>query len=86
MDDLQQYQRRACAILDDITPSWHEATEEITKKAKIVMVKNLSFSEEEDDIQLDKCLRLGTTRDGKQSTIGRFRLHAFKEKVYLKRK
>ena len=38
VDDLQQYQRRACVILDDITPSGHEATEEITKKAKIVLV------------------------------------------------
>ena len=43
VDDLQQYQRRACVILDGITPSEHETTEEITKKAKNVMVKNLFF-------------------------------------------
>ena len=57
-----------------------------TRKAKNVMVKNLNFSEEEVDIELDKCHRLGPTRDGKQSTIKRFRWHAFKEKVYKKQK
>ena len=50
------------------------------------MVKNLNFSEEEVDIELDKCHRLGPTRDGKQSTVVRFRSHAFKKKVYQKRK
>ena len=73
VDDLQQYQRRACVILDGITPSEHETTEQITKKAKNVMVKNLNFSEEEVDIELDKYHRLGPTRDGKQSTIVRLR-------------
>ena len=29
---------------------------------------------------------MGPTRDGKQSTVVRFRSHAFKEKVYRKRK
>ena len=82
MDDLQQYQRRACVTLDGITPSEHETTEEITKKAKNVMLKNLNFSEKEVDIELDKCHRLGPTRDGKQSTIVRFRSQVFKEKVY----
>ena len=85
VDDLHQYQRRVCIILDGITPSEHETTEEITRKAKNVMAKNLNFSEEEVDIELDKCHRLGTTRDGKQSAIVRFRSHAFKEKVYRKR-
>ena len=84
MGDLHQYQRRACVILDGIAPSGHETTEEITRKAKNVMVKNLNFSEEEVDIELDKCHRLGPTRDGKQSTIVRFRSHAFKEKAYQK--
>ena len=45
------------------------------------MVKNLNFSEEEVDIELDKFHRLGPTRDGKQSTIVRFRSHASKEKI-----
>ena len=73
VDNLQHYQRRTCVILDGITPSEHETTEEITKKAKNVMIKNRNFSEEEVDIELDKCHRLGPTRDRKQSTIVRFR-------------
>ena len=84
--DLHQYQRRACIILDGITPNEHETADEITRKAKNVMVKNLNFSEEEVDIELDKYHRLGPARDGKQFTIVRFRSHAFKEKVYRKRK
>ena len=48
------------------------------------MVKNLNFSEEKVDIKLDKYHRLGPTRDGKQSTIVRFRSHTLKEKVYRK--
>ena len=86
VDDLQQYQRRACVILDGITPSEHETTEQITKKAKNVMVKNLNFSEEEVDIELDKCHWLGPTRDGKESTIVRFRSLVFNEKIYQKQK
>ena len=58
VDDLHQYQRREYIILDGITPSEHETTEEITRKAKNVMVKNLNFSEEEVVIELDKCHRL----------------------------
>ena len=50
------------------------------------MVRKLNSSEEEVDIELDKCHRFGKTRDGNQSTIVRFRSHAFKEKVYQRRK
>ena len=86
MEDLHQCQRRECVILGSITLSEHETTKEITRKAKHVMVKYLNFSEEEVDIELDKCHQLGPTRDGKQSTIVRFRSYGFKEKVYRKRK
>ena len=58
----------------------------MTTKAKNVMVKNLNFSGEEVDIELDKCHQLGPARDGKQSTIVRFSYHAFKEKVYQEQK
>ena len=43
VDDLHQYQRSACIILDGITPSEHETTKQITRKAKNAMVKNLNF-------------------------------------------
>ena len=50
------------------------------------MVKNFNFSEEEVEIELDKCHRLGPGRDKKQSRIVRFRSHVFKEKVHQKQK
>ena len=49
MDDLYQYQRRACIILDGINWREHRTTEEITRTAKSAMVKNLNFSEDEID-------------------------------------
>ena len=45
VDELHQYQSIACIILDEIIPSEHETTEEITKKAKNVVAKSLKFSE-----------------------------------------
>ena len=50
------------------------------------MVKNLNFSEEEVDIELDKCHRLGLPRDGKRYTVVRLKSHALIEKLYQKRK
>ena len=53
---------------DSITPNEHETTEVITRKAKNAMVRNLNFSEEETDIDLDKCHQFGPTIAQKQST------------------
>lgn len=54
VDDFHWYKRRACIILVGINPpplSQHETNEEITKKDKTLMVKNLNFSEEEADVE-----------------------------------
>ena len=58
----------------------NETNVEINRKAQNVMVKNLNFLEEEVDIELDQCHRLRPTRDGKESTVVRFRLHALQSK------
>ena len=58
----------------------NETTVEINRKAQNVTVKNLNFLEEEVDIELDQCHRLRPTRDGKESTVVRFRLHALQSK------
>ena len=53
-DDFHWYKRRACIILVGINPpplSQHETNEEITKKDKTLMVKNLNFSEEEAGVE-----------------------------------
>ena len=86
LDDLHQYQRRSCLVIDGINPQENETTEEINQKVKNVLTKNLNLPEDEVERELDKCHCLGPARAGKQSTILRFRSHGFKEKVYHKRK
>ena len=78
MDNLNQYQGRACITLDGITLTEHKTAEQITKKNKNVMVNNLNFSEKDVDMELDKCHQLGLAREEEQSKIVRFRSHAFK--------
>ena len=75
VDNLQQYQRRACIIVDGITPVKDEMEEQITAKTKNFLIKNLGFEERKVNEELDKCHRLGKAKDGKQSTIIRFKSH-----------
>ena len=77
VDNLQQYQRRTCIIVDGITPVKDETEEQITAKTKNFLIKNLGFEERKVNEELDKCHRLGKAKDGKQSTIIRFKSHSF---------
>ena len=77
VDNLQQYQRRACIIVDGIAPVKDETEEQITAKTKNFLIKNLGFEERKVNEELDKCHRLGKAKDGKQSTIIRFKSHSF---------
>ena len=86
LDDLHQYQRRSCLVIDGINPQENETTEEINQKVKNVLTKNLNLPEDEVEQELDKYHCLGPATAGKQSTILRFRSHGFKEKVYHRRK
>ena len=85
VDNLQQYQRRTCIIVDSITPVKDETEEQITKKTKNFLIKNLGFEERKVNEELDKCHRLGKAKDGKQSTIIRFKSHSFRASVYASR-
>ena len=85
VDNLQQYQRRACIIVDGITPVKDETEEQITAKTKNVLIKNLGFEERKVNEELDKCHRLGKAKDGKQSTIIRFKSHSFRASVYARK-
>ena len=87
IDDLQQYQRRQCIIIDGIQTTPNETVEEVSQKAEKVLIKKLNLDEEEVECEIDKCHRVGPVKeDGTQSTIIRLRSHAFREKVYVKRK
>ena len=85
VDNLQQYQRRTCIIVDSITPVKDETEEQITKKTKNFLIKNLGFEERKVNEELDKCHRLGKAKDGKQPTIIRFKFHSFRASVYASR-
>ena len=65
VENLQQYQRRACIIVDGITPVKDETEEQITTKTKNFLIKNLGFDERKVNEELDKCHRLGKAKDGK---------------------
>ena len=77
VDNLQQYQRRTCIIVDGITPVKDETEEQITAKTKNFLIKNFGFEKRKVNEELDKCHRLGKAKDGKQSTIIRFKSHSF---------
>ena len=86
VDDLHQYQRRACIVVDGIQPEDNETEDQIKHKVRNVLTKNLGFEANQVDNEIDKCHRLGKPNRGKQSTIIRLRTHAFRAAVYQKRK
>ena len=86
VNNLQQYQRRACIIADGTTPVKDETEEQITTKTKNFLIKNVGFTERKVNEELDKCHRLGKAKEGKQFTIIRFKSHSFRaSSVYASR-
>ena len=85
VDNLQQYQRCAFIIVDGTTVVKDETEEQITTKTKNFLIKNLDFEERKVNKELDKCHLLGKAKDGKQSTIIRFKSHPFRASVYASR-
>ena len=63
VDNLHQYQRLACLIIDGINPSAEENQEKIEEKVKNVLTRNLGFTTDEVKSELDKCHRLGPPKD-----------------------
>ena len=62
-----------------------ETEEQITAKTKNFLIKNPGFEERKVNEELNKCNRLGKAKDGKQSTIIRFKYHSFRASVYASR-
>ena len=54
IDDLQQYQRRHCIVIDGLCTSLNETSDQVTKKAEQVLTENLRFNPEEVNYQIDK--------------------------------
>ena len=85
VDNLQQYQRRTCNIVDGITPVKDEMEKQMTAKTKNFLIKNLGFEERKVSEELNKCHPLGKAKDGKQSTVMWFKSHSFGASVYASR-
>ena len=85
VDNIQQYQRRACIIVNSITPVKDQMEQQITAKTKIFFIKNLGFEERKINEELNKCHHLGNAKDGKQSTIIQFKSHSFQASIYASR-
>ena len=94
LDDLQQYSRRSCLIIDGIKPTAKESTTELKLKVRKLLTRELPddiddespISNEKFESEFDKCHRLGPIKDGSQAVIIKFKSHGFKERVYAKRK
>ena len=86
MNDLQQYQRQACVLVDRIKPADGETEVQIKENVGNVLVKNLGFDEEIVDNEIHKCHRLGKSKRKKQLAIIRFKTHCFRTAVYENRK
>ena len=86
IDNLQQYQRRHCIVIDRLITSPNETSDQVTEKAEKVLTGNLQFDPEEVNYQTDKCHKIGpiNTKVGKQSTTVGFKTHSFREAAYLK--
>ena len=71
IDDLQQYQRRHCIVIDGLRTSPSETSDHVTEKVEKVLIGNLQFDPEEVNYQTDACHRIEpiNTKDGMQSTI-----------------
>ena len=92
LDDLQQYQRRSCMIVDGIKPTIKETTEDLMMKIRKAVTEKLidekgidsnnPLSTKDFNDNSDKCHRIGPIRDGKQAAIIKFKSHSFREKAY----
>ena len=85
LDNLSQYTRRSCVIVEGIPVSNGESIEDIEKLAVNAVVK-LGFTKENVENEMDKAHRVGPIYEGNQKVIIKFRSHKFNAKVYKERK
>ena len=87
VDDLHQYQRRQCIVINGcLQTSPSETILKVIQKTENVLAQHLKLDTDEIVNQIDKCHCIGPLKDdGTQSTIVRFKLHSFRE-AYVNRK
>ena len=63
VDDLQQYQRRQCIVIDGLQTTPNETISQITLKTENVLAQHLKVDPDEVVNQTDKCHCIGPLKD-----------------------
>lgn len=87
IDDLQQYSRRNCLVLEGLPVTTNESVNDLKDKVREAVTNDLNINSTEFDNEFDKTHRIGPVSDGqKQKVIVRFKSHSFRSKIYRVRK
>ena len=88
IDNLQQYSRRNCLVLDDLPVIANESVSDLKVKVKETVVNDLKIDSTEFDNEFDQTHRIGPVSDNgqNQKVIVRFKSHSFRLKIYRVRK
>ena len=88
IDNLQQYSRRNCLVLDGLPVIANESVSDLKVKVKETVVNDLKIDSTEFDNEFDKTHRIGPVSDNgqNQKVIVRFKSHSFRSKIYRVRK
>lgn len=89
IDDLQQYQRRSCLVIEGIPLDGEETTQKLRGKVETIVTTKLgdgSVVKEEFNDHYDKCHRIGKVKNSQQPVIVKFKTDSFREYLYRQRK
>ena len=87
VDDLQQYQRRQCIVIDGLQTTPNETIPQVTRKTENVLAYHLKLHPYEIVNQIDKRQCIGPVKDDDTpSSTVRFKSHFFRENAYVNRK
>ena len=85
LDNNEQYSRRTCIVVSGIETDLHESPDSLYQKIKNLTSNHLkedSVHPNAFDMEFDKCHRIGTPKNGRQSVIVKFRSDSFRERMY----
>ena len=82
VDNLQQYTRRSCLLLEGLPSKPNESVKDVEKSVKDVLETKLGFEKNTVDFEFDKAHRVSSKS---KKVIIRFRSHSFQNQVYSER-
>ena len=88
IDNLQQYSRRNCLVLDGLPVIANESVSDLKVKVKETVVNDLKIDSTEFDNEFENTHRIGPVSDNgqNQKVIVRFKSHSFRSKICRVRK